>query len=160
MVVVAISALLLAWGIPAFSTWNSRHTVEAEIAQLFSDLQYARMSAYGSKNLTGIYWGGGASMTQYTIMTNMNANATTIDIGATQAGGAVNTSKYPLTLTPSQNSVSFDGRGLLYTGCANDTATQITFYISPDYGAGTDCVSVTLTRILSGKWNGTTCNPR
>lgn len=159
MVVVSLVALLMAWGIPAYSTWSARENVEAEIARLYGDLQYARMTAYGDKNLTGIYWGGGANITRYLIMTNTNANGTSIDNGATQMGAAVSTTKNPLTVTANQNSVSFDGRGFLYTGDTNDPATQLTFYITPDYGAGADCVSVTLTRIVSGKWDGTNCNP-
>ncbi|MGC8493599.1 MAG: GspH/FimT family pseudopilin [Syntrophobacteraceae bacterium] len=159
MVVVALIVLLMAWGIPAYSTWNSRQNVEGEIGRLYSDLQFARMTAYSNKNLTGIYWGGGTNITQYSIVTNTNANATSIDTGATQLGATVSAGRFPLTPTPIQKSVSFDGRGLLYTGDANDPATQVIFYITPNYGAGTNCVAVSLTSIVSGKWDGTNCNP-
>lgn len=161
MVVVSIAMLLLAWGLPAYSTWNARHNVEGEMARLYSDLQFARMTAYGSKNLTGIYWGGSAKITQYQIMTNTTAT-TSIDSGsgATQVDALASTGKNPVTPTPNQNSVSFDGRGLLYTGNSNDPASQLTFYITPSYGAAVNCVSVSLTGIVSGKWNGTNCNPR
>lgn len=159
MVVISLVALLLAWGIPAFSTWNARNNVEGEIAQLYSNLQYARTNAYANKNLTGIYWGGSASIAQYQIMTNTTQNATTIDTGASQIGATVSTAQHPLTATPNQKSVSFNGRGFLNTADSNDSANPITFYISPSEGAGTDCVSVSLTRIVSGKWDGTSCNP-
>lgn len=159
MVVVALIALLMFWGIPAYSTWNSRQNVEGEIGRLYSDLQFARMTAYSNKNLTGIYWGVGTSITQYSIVTNTNTDATSIDAGTTQLGATVSTGRFPLTSTQNQKSVSFDGRGLLYTGSANDPATQITFYITPNYGAGTNCVGVSLTSIVSGKWDGTNCNP-
>ncbi len=161
MVVVALIALLMVWGIPAYSTWNSRQNVEGEIGRLYSDLQFARMTAYSNKNLTGIYWGGGTNLTQYSIETNTNTDATSIDDPAVTKplGATVSTGKFPITATQNQKSVSFDGRGLLYTGDTNDPATQVTFYITPNYGAGTNCVAVSLTSIVSGKWDGTNCNP-
>ncbi len=160
MVVVSLMTLLAAWGIPAYSTWNAKHNVEGEIARLYGDIQFARMTAYGSKNLTGLFWGGGTKVAQYTILTNTTTNAASIDSGATQIGATVSTANNPLTATVNQKSVSFDGRGFLYSSYASDPATQLTFYVTPDYGAGTDCVSVSLTMIVSGKWNGTSCNPR
>lgn len=159
MVVVSLCALLLTWGIPAYSTWNARHNVEGEIVRLYSDLQFARMTAYANKNPTGIYWNGASSITQYSIMTNTTVNATSIDSGATRIGALVSTGKYPLLPTPNQKSVSFDGRGLLYTGNSDDPATQLTFYVTPAYGAGKDCVSVSLTSILLGRWDGANCKP-
>ncbi len=59
MVVVSITVLLLAWGVPSYSTWNKKHNIENQMVQLYSDLQFARMTAYGSKVVSGVYWGTG-----------------------------------------------------------------------------------------------------
>lgn len=160
MVVISIVALIMAWGIPAFSTWKQMHDVDSEMSQLYANLQFARMTAYSTKNLTGIYWGGGATtINQYSIVTNKNAGAATIDSGTSPLGATVSTAKYPISISSAQNSASFDGRGFLYTGDANDPAPQLTFSVSPDHGAGTDCVSVSLTMITLGKMSGGTCQP-
>ncbi len=88
MVVVSITVLMLAWAIPSYSTWKKKHDIENQMVQLYSDLQFGRMTAYGSKVLTGILWGGGASFSSYQIMTDTGNNQT-IDGGATQLGATV-----------------------------------------------------------------------
>ena len=60
MVVVSITVLLLAWGIPSYSTWNTKHDIENQMVQLYSDLQFGRMTAYGSKVVGGVLWGTAA----------------------------------------------------------------------------------------------------
>lgn len=56
MVVVSITMLLLAWGVPSFNTWNKKHNIENQMVQLYSDLQFGRMTAYGRKVVSGIFW--------------------------------------------------------------------------------------------------------
>ena len=63
MVVVSITVLVLAWGIPSYSTWKKKHDIENQMVQLYSDLQFGRMTAYGSKVVSGVCWGTGASIT-------------------------------------------------------------------------------------------------
>jgi prepilin-type N-terminal cleavage/methylation domain-containing protein len=168
MVVVSITVLLLAWGIPSYSTWKKKHDIENQMVQLYSDLQLGRMTAYGDKSVSGVLWGGGASFTSYQIMYDKNNNGT-IDNGAAQVPGtgavtvksdvgAIAVATSPAT--PGQLSVSFDSRGFLYTANAPDTATQITFYVAPSSGAAMDCVTVRSTRISLGKWNGAGCAPK
>ena len=53
MVVVAITVLVLAWGIPSYSTWRTKHDIENQMVQLYSDLQFGRMTAYGRKVVSG-----------------------------------------------------------------------------------------------------------
>jgi prepilin-type N-terminal cleavage/methylation domain-containing protein len=167
MVVVSIILLLLAWGIPAFSTWKTKHDIENQMVQLYSDLQLGRMTAYSNKVISGVLWQGGVSFTSYQIMTD-TLNKGTIDNNATQVPGtgtvtlkqndAVSVSTSPAT--PNQTSVSFDGRGFLYTANAPDTAASIAFYVPSSSGAGMDCVAVSTTKITLGKWNAGSCTPK
>ena len=53
MVVVSITVLLLAWGIPSYSTWKKKHDIENQMVQLYSDLQFGRMTAYGRQSRIG-----------------------------------------------------------------------------------------------------------
>ena len=153
MVVISITLLLLAWGIPSFSTWKKKHDVENEMVQLYSDLQYGRMIGYGDKVVAGVWWGGGVSFTSYQIRSDANNNGEINDATETQIGATV-TPKYPISASVNQNSVSFDGRGFL------NPANPITFSASSTSGAAMDCVAVSSTRIILGKMNGTTCAPK
>ncbi len=154
MVVVSITILLLAWGVPSYSSWKKKHEVENQVFQLYSDLQFARMNAYSHKIASGICWAGGTSLTSYTIRSDSNDNGQIDDSGGfTQIGNGV-TSKYTITSNVSETSVTFDGRGFLSPN------TPVMFYISPNYGAANDCVGVSSTRITVGKKNGSTCSPK
>jgi len=159
MVVVSITVLLLAWGIPSYSTWSKKHNIESQMVQLYSDLQFGRMTAYSSKAVSGVYWGGGTSITQYWIKSDKNSN-NTIDDNVDATIGAKVTPKFAITSSASQNSVSFDGRGFLNIVNSGDPAPAVTFYVAPSYGAGMDCVAVTSTRITLGKMSGGSCAPK
>ena len=147
MVVISIAALLLTWGMPAFSTWKQKHDVESEMVQLYSDLQYARMNAFSNKVATGIWWDAQGA---YHIAPGTISAQGAVNLNGTQIGATV-TPKYAVQ---GQATVSFDPRGFL------DPNNAATFLISPSHGAATDCVSVSLTMISLGKNNGGTCNPQ
>lgn len=150
MVVVSITVLLLAWGVPSYSTWKKKHEVENQILKLYGDLQVARMTAYSHKVLSGIWWGGGTSLTSYDVGSDAN-NDGNVDNSSSKYTIA---SKYTITSTVDQTSVTFDGRGFL------NPNTSVIFYISPNYGSVTDCVGVSSTRITVGKKNGSACSPK
>lgn len=153
MVVVSITVLLLAWGIPSYSTWKKKHDVENQMVQLYSNLQLGRMTGYCRKVVSGVWWGGGASITSYQIRSDANNNGVIDDTGDTQIGTTVSP-KYAITASVNQNSVSFDGRGFL------DPANPITFSVSSAFGAAMDCVAVSSTRITLGKMNAGNCAPK
>jgi len=165
MVVVSIGVLLLAWGIPSYSTWKTKHDIENEMVQFYSDLQLGRMTAYANKVVSGILWGAAASstsITSYQIMTDVN-NTGTIDSGASQVAGTGTVDpKYPIICSADQKSVSFDGRGFLYTANAPDSNNPITFSVNAPLGsaAAINCVYVTSTRITLGKMNAGVCKPK
>jgi len=165
MVVVSMVMLLMAWGIPAYSTWNTKHGIENQMVQLYSDLQFGRMTAYGTKAVSGVLWAN--NFKTYQIMSDTQNNGT-IDANATPVPGTgIAAPKYAVTFAcangqpclNNQPSVSFDGRGFLYAN-APDITNPITFYVTPSYGTGIDCVAVSSTRVTLGKWNGTSCAPK
>lgn len=166
MVVVSLTVLLLAWGVPSYSTWNKKHNIENWMVQLYSDLQFARMNAYGNKVVSGVYWGTGSSITSYWIRNDVDGDGTIdLDSGASaQIGAKVTTLAYApvtVTFTPpvAQNSVSFTGRGFLNTTNALEQANQITFSISSTSGSRINCVEVTSTRVTLGQMSGGSCSP-
>ncbi len=156
MVVVSITVLLLTWGIPSYSSWKKKHDIENQMVQLYSDIQFGRMTAYGSKVVSGVWWGGGASITSYQIRSDANGNGVIDDNVDTQIGATVSP-KYGITPSVNnQNSVSFDGRGFLNTP-GQDPANPITFYVASSSGVAIDCVAVSSTRIILGKMNAGNC---
>jgi prepilin-type N-terminal cleavage/methylation domain-containing protein len=166
MVVVSITMILLAWGVPSFKTWNNKHGIENQMVQLYSDLQFGRMTGYGNKVVSGVYWGTGAKITGgYQIRYDNSSNpvANSIEGAVIQIGNTVYP-KYPINVlvTPNQtlNSVSFDGRGFLNTVNEVNPATNFTFSVSETCGAAMDCVVVTPTKITLGKMTAGTCQPK
>ncbi len=174
MVVVSITVLVLAWGVPSYSTWRTKHDIENQMVQLYSDLQFGRMTAYGRKVVSGVYWGTGTNIpastpaipTPYFIRYDNSSplNNSIEDTGTDVQIGATAT-KYPIAVVvnPAQtlNSVSFDGRGFLSPAPNQATPPgSITFSVSSTSGAAMDCVAVTSTRITLGKMNAGTCAPK
>ncbi|MGA2401618.1 MAG: GspH/FimT family pseudopilin [Syntrophobacteraceae bacterium] len=156
MVVVSITMLLLVWGIPSYSSWKKKHDIENQMVQLYGDLQFGRMTAYGNKVVSGVWWGGGSSFNSYQIRSDANSNGNIDDTGTDTKIGATVSPKCAITASATQNSVSFDGRGFWNPSNAN----PITFYVASSSGAAIDCVTVSSTRITLGKMNGGVCNPK
>lgn len=154
MVVISLMALLLTWAIPAFSSWKQKHDVEGEMAQLYGDLQFARSEAYTNNEVAGISWSG-TSFSQYQIMTNATADCTSIGSGGSSLVATVSTINHPITSSQNLQSLSFNNRGIV----SSPSTLPLTFYITPSYGSPTNCISVSLTRISLGTWNGSNCAP-
>jgi prepilin-type N-terminal cleavage/methylation domain-containing protein len=152
MVVIGIFALLLSWGIPAYSTWKRKHDVESQIVKLYNDLQFARMKAYSEKVEWGVFWGGG-NFTSYQVGVDANNNGQLTDAGD-RVESTVNT-KYSTVPSSAQVSVSFNSRGFL-------DSLPLSFRISTNTGAATDCLTVSATRIIVGRWDSGTasCSPQ
>jgi type IV fimbrial biogenesis protein FimT len=154
MVVIAITALMLAIGLPAFSTWKHRHDVESQMNQLYGDLQFARSTAYVNKKLAGISWSG-TSFSQYQILTNAGASTYVTSTGSSvvQTLGPMTA---PMSASPNAHSITFNGRGFV----SGATTLPLNIYVSSSYGTRTTCVSVSLTRITLGTWQGGNCVPQ
>ncbi|MFZ2446757.1 MAG: GspH/FimT family pseudopilin [Syntrophobacteraceae bacterium] len=154
MVVVGIIITLLAWGVPAFSTWKKKHDIESQIYSLYGNLQLARMTAYSRKTVSGVWWTGGATVNSYQVRIDGNNDGDVNDaLGTDVQAGAMITPIPPITASAAQTSVSFDGRGFLNPNNA------IVFSIPSNTGAAVDCVWVTSTRITTGRMNGANCEP-
>lgn len=170
MVVVSITALLLAWGIPSFKTWNNKHGIESQMIQLYNDLQSGRMTGYSNKVVSGVWWGSGASIpagARYAIRYDNSGDPPNYSIdnpGPTVTIGNPVTIKYAINVSasPSQtlNSVGFDGRGFLNTTNLAVNTTSITFSVPDAVGAAMDCVAVSSTRITLGKMTAGICQPK
>jgi prepilin-type N-terminal cleavage/methylation domain-containing protein len=153
MVVVSITVLLLAWGIPSYSSWKKKHDIENQMVQLYSDLQFGRMTAYGGKVVSGVWWGGGTNIASYQIRSDANNNGV-INDNVDKQIVAVVSPKYAITASVNQQSLSFDGRGFL------SPANPITFSVSSASGAAIDCVAASSTRIILGKMKAGNCAPK
>lgn len=160
MVVVSITVLLLTWGIPSYSTWKQKHDVENQMVQLYGDLQFARMNAYGSKVVSGVWWGNTLPFNSYQVRSDADNDSTIDQTGTDPQIGATVTLNHPISLTVNPpgtpSSVGFDGRGFLSPAAI----TSITFSATPSSGAGIDCVQASATRIILGRMNGNICMPR
>lgn len=147
MVVIALIALLLIWGIPAYQNWEQKHTVEGDMVQLFSDLQLARTNAYTTKIATGIWWNGNSYQIQ-----EVATGKTAPDNTGTPVTGVVS----PKNTINGSQVLTFDGRGFWDP---TNSQTSVTFSVSPSFGASPNCITVSLTRISLGEMNGTNCIP-
>ena len=142
MVVVSITVLLLAWGIPSYSTWKKKHDIENQMVQLYSDLQFGRMTAYGSKVYRGYGGEGTQHFNSYQIRSDAD-NDSDYRRNRHRPPDRGNCDPQPvqsaITVNPpgTQNSVSFDGRGFLSPAAI----TSITFSATPSSGAAIDCVA-------------------
>ena len=79
MVVVSICAILLLWGVPAFSKWKTKHDVQGQMEALYSNLQFARMNAYSQKVVSGIWWNSQSPFNTYEIRADGNVNGSIDD---------------------------------------------------------------------------------
>lgn len=160
MVVISLSILLLSWGIPAYSTWETKHDVERQISRLYNDLQFARMTAYTRKVVTGVWWGGGTSIAPgagYEIRIDAAPYDGTIDSSDTQLGNTIDNRlgyfRQTITTSAAQASIAFNGRGFV----TPDPTGVFTFSINDSSGANPNCVAVSSTRIIMGKMDAGTC---
>ena len=170
MVVIVLMALMMTLGMPAYKTWKMKNDQSSYMQKLLSDLQYARMKAYGEKTVWGVYLDSTTTPFTYTVRRDTGGTANCIDNADTiQSTVKFSTSVTAAVVSPSNagnvyTSVFFGGRG--FAGMATDCTTQPTadlvFYISGSPGAAFDCVYVTASRIDPGKWNAatTTCTPK
>lgn len=151
IIVVAIIGILL--GIAAISgrNWLDRYKVEGQTKQLYADLMNARVRAM-QKNRTCFVT---LAANQYAIYEDSwpspdgNGN---LDPGAGQDRLVTRTTaQYALVSSPT---ITFTTNGL--TSLPTPT-TIIDIRCQSTASPASDCIELSLTRILMGKWNGTTC---
>lgn len=149
VIVVAIFGILLAIAAISASVWIPRYNVESQTKQLYSDLMNARVSAMERNRMFFVTLLPANTANQYSIYEDNwpspdgNEQQDPQDRLVTQT-----TVKYLLVSNPTTTSFSFAGSGMA------SAATDI--WCKSTANPATDCIGLAPTRILMGKWNGTT----
>ncbi len=147
MVVLFIMAFMMTLGIPAYGRWKSKHDVESQTYAVLGDLEYARFKAYSEKTDCRVWWGETNPFNSYRIQTDANGDGDYDDTGDTNTFKSV---RRPVT-SDGPSGINCNGRGFCEPGILR---------IASNTGAGIDCISITQTRIIVGKWSGGNCVPR
>jgi prepilin-type N-terminal cleavage/methylation domain-containing protein len=150
VVIAIIGILAVALGF-SYQGWMGRYRVEKNTKELFTDLMQARQMAMTRNSFFFVDF---PAVRSYRVIEDTNGNGT-----ATRAGDAVMTpggskqTDYDITTALSfGTTVTLDKRGLV----SPNGAIRISTTLDPDY----DCITMSQTRILMGKLNGTACNEK
>ena len=148
LVVIAITAIVLAIAIPNFSKYVKKHGVEKEITEIYGDLVEQRFKSMSTGVPHGIRFD---SATQYTLFEFDDKNYNMVFDGVGEEKNSVQKSglKFDLEKKGSGGfpfAVLFDEMGV-----ANNN-----FTIRIDSPARYNCITVSSTRIKMGVWNSAT----
>jgi len=158
IVVVGILGILLAIAGISGREWMERYRVEGQTKELYADLMNARVSALQRSRMFFVK----LAANQYAIYEdtyNAGTPASPEGDGSQTANDRLvlqKTIQYALTASPidiSTTNVIFSTSGL-----ASPDGTTIRFTSTAN--PLSDCIALSTTRILMGKYNGTTCNPQ
>lgn len=145
VVVVSLIILLMGFGVPAYSTWKKRNDMESQITKLAAELHQARMRSYVEKTVYGIWWGDTRPFSSFQLRRDANGDGDVDDLGTDVVIQSF-TCKFPVNSTNTTiKSIGFDTRGF--------TSDLTTLYVSGGGETTRDCLTVSRTRIISGKWN-------
>jgi prepilin-type N-terminal cleavage/methylation domain-containing protein len=156
VVIAILSCLFLIAGLSG-RTWLARYRVESQTKQMYADLMNARASAM-QKSRT--YFVTLAS-TQYSVYedrdpaspANPALDGDDLFESASDALILQKNTEYPIVSAPTGTEFSFDKNGLVsLNGTLHFDLT--TSSAGPSY----DCITLFTTRILMGKWSGTSCD--
>ena len=156
LIVVVIVGILL--GIAAISAgaWLNRYRVEGQTKQMYADLMNARINALQRNRIFFVTLG----TNQYAIYEDTYSAATGTTSpdgdGIPQPGNdrlVLNTTtQYALASSPSITGFNFTANGLVSLA-----TTTVAIRCISTANPVSDCIELSLTRLLMGKWNGTTC---
>ena len=150
IVVAIIGILAVALGF-SYQGWMGRYRVEKDTKELFTEIMQARQMAMTRNTF---YFVDFPTSRSYRVIEDTNGNnASNPGAGDTviTPGGSKQTD-YDITLAPAGLTVTLDKRGLV---SPNGSIRMVTT-LDPDY----DCISLSQTRVLMGKLDGTTCNEK
>jgi prepilin-type N-terminal cleavage/methylation domain-containing protein len=150
VVIVIISILAAALGF-SYQGWMGRYRVEKNTKELFTDLMQARQMAMTRNSFFFVDF---PTVRSYRVIEDTNGNGTA-EPGAGDTVMTPDGSKqvdYDITLSPAGMTVTLDKRGLV----GPNGSIRIVTTLDPDY----DCISMSQTRVLMGKLDGTTCNEK
>jgi prepilin-type N-terminal cleavage/methylation domain-containing protein len=152
IIVVAIIGILAVALSFSYQGWMGRYRVEKNTKELFTEIMQARQMAMTRNTFHFVDFPTARS---YRVIEDTNGNGTS-NPGAGDTvvtpGGSKPTD-YDMTLAPAGLTVTLDKRGLV---SPDGGAIRIVTALDPDY----DCITITQTRVLMGKLNGTACNEK
>lgn len=135
IVTVTLLAVALAIAIPMFGKYNKSFQITSQFNQIEADLNWAKAYAFTKKVSVGVTF----SQNSYTI-TDITNNKTIR--GPVQLKYPINTNPQNLTITFAPLGYSRPA-GMVFLTQANSL----------------NCTNVSFTRIISGVYDGTKCNP-
>jgi type IV fimbrial biogenesis protein FimT len=164
-VIITLTIIGILLGIAAISArdWVDRYKVEGQTKQLYSDLMNARVSAMQrnrifyvtlATNQYAVYEDNYSAATLTTTPDGDGILQTTKDRLVTQAA-----TQYKLVLTPATfiaSNPTISGFNFTANGLASFATATVDIQCQSTANPAYDCVEISLTRILMGKWNGTT----
>jgi prepilin-type N-terminal cleavage/methylation domain-containing protein len=156
--VLAILGTLLGIAGISANAWLNRSRVEGQTKQLYADLISARVSAMQKNRIFFVTLGAN----QYSVYDDTYSSValtTTPDGDGNLEQGAgqdrlVTQKTAQFTLVPSP---AITGFNFTQNGLASLATTTVDIWCQSTANPATDCIELSLTRILMGKWNGTTC---
>jgi prepilin-type N-terminal cleavage/methylation domain-containing protein len=146
LITMALISILLGIAGVAANSMRNKYNVETQTKQMFADLLNARASAMAKNRAHFVDF---ASATQYAVYEDTDS--------APDGDGSLDTDSDTQILLKnlehgiSRNggqTVTFDTRGLV-------TSTGQTVWVTTPHGAGSDCITISATRITIGVSNGT-----
>ncbi len=155
VIVVTIIGILLATAVISASVWLPRYKVQVQTKQMYADFMNGRINAM-QKNRTFFVTLGANQYAIYEDTYSAVTSTTSPDgDGVLQTGNdrrVLNTTtQYALVSSPSITGFNFTANGLVSLA-----TTTVDIRCTSTANAATDCIELSLTRILTGKWNGTT----
>ncbi len=145
IVVLSIMGIIFAIGIPAYTKWKTRYDLENDIKEIYSMVNDARIRSFMEKRVCGIVWGT-SPFSNISLKCDTNNDGNITDTGAEIIKTLSLKNKFVSTLT--------------YVKFSNGIA-QNYLNIHPQNNnilSNETCVSISITRVRIGEWDGTSCN--
>lgn len=139
---ITIISILATIAVRAYSHWTKKINIENDTKQIFVLLNEARAKAFAEKRICGVLFNG--KEVRLVCDTDM-------DSSITDEAGSIDKVILKNNFGKSFSYARFDRDGtasIIGTVYATDISTD------PNYS----CITISLTRIKMGKWDGTTCN--
>lgn len=155
MIAIAIMAIVMATATLNFQAWQTKNNMEAQLREIFVDLNEARINAFTQKTNYRITF----QPNSY-VMKNYSSENEPISFGRTIVNKTLkygltskNESGSSLTVDITDRFVEFDSSGItsnLFTVIVNPLSVDLTL----------NCLVIYKTRVNMGKINGTACEFR
>ena len=148
LIVIGIIAILLAVAAPMFSNWTTRYNIEAQIKQMYADIQTARSRAIYTNRMHFLTVNGG----NFTITDDTSPLPNGDSTLTAGVDTVIETRNYSNIMNFSPGfgpNLNFDARGISNVGNGTTQALCIVSTVSPDY----DCIILSQCGINMGRLN-------